>query len=345
MLPISRWEPAAALTAQSASFYLYNATAILSQAPSGSTLTLQGVGTAPGLPINTNGLNFLSVHGNQVSLTTDLSLTAADIGLSGAYVVLTGDSGITSSGSISAANLGLIGDATITGNVSSRADLSFTNLTAATVSANTLSAYPYIGTTTFTLTAGSISAPGGFQQFNGFDGGFNGTVAFAPTDGLGLNLTSTSLPVTFGTSGSPSAPAIGASTLNGGNAAAASSLPGGNGGFLHVISDPGISVDAALSATTGMNGNSVTTGGAGGTVILQSAGAIEVSSSIDVSSNDVPNHRVSASGGNITVASTATQRHGDQCNQHWRPPLLAECRRAGTWRNGADNLHGREHHL
>ena len=281
-----------ALFAQSVSIYLYNATVGITQS---SGLNIRGLFT------DTTSLSNLTVHGNQISVTSDLTLVATTSNPGGTSLTLNGDSVVNASGNLHATALSLVGNSNVTGNAISDNDLAFTNLTAATVSANTLSAYPFAGTT-YSLSAGSVNAPGGFQQFNGADG----AVAFAPTDGLGLNLRSTSQVLAFATPGPSSPPLIGASTFNGGNAAAASAFAGGNGGFLHVISDPGISVEVPLAATTGMNGNSVPAGGAGGTVILQSAGSIAVSSSIDVSSNAPATHRVSASGGNITVASTAT---------------------------------------
>ncbi|MEY2518327.1 MAG: hypothetical protein QOF24_86 [Verrucomicrobiota bacterium] len=85
---------------------------------------------------------------------------------------------------------------------------------------------------------------------------------------------------------------------------------GGSGGQFTITSTGAITLNAPIQATTGFNAASVPFGGTGGTVALtSSAGAINVNSSILVSSND-PNGpgplRRSAAGGTLSLTSGLT---------------------------------------
>jgi hypothetical protein len=85
---------------------------------------------------------------------------------------------------------------------------------------------------------------------------------------------------------------------------------GGSGGQFTITSNGAITLNAPIQATTGFNAASVAFGGTGGTVSLtSSAGAINVNSSILVSSND-PNGpgplRRSAAGGTLSLTSGLT---------------------------------------
>ncbi|HEX8898105.1 MAG TPA: FecR domain-containing protein, partial [Chthoniobacterales bacterium] len=84
---------------------------------------------------------------------------------------------------------------------------------------------------------------------------------------------------------------------------------GGSGGQLTIMTTGAITANAPIQATTGLNPTSVAFGGTGGTVSLTStAGAVNVNSSILVSSNDpggpAPSPlRRSAAGGTLTLTS------------------------------------------
>jgi hypothetical protein len=84
---------------------------------------------------------------------------------------------------------------------------------------------------------------------------------------------------------------------------------GGSGGQFTITSTGAITVNAPIQATTGLNSANVAFGGTGGTVSLTStAGAVNVNSSVQVSSADAaagPARRRSASGGNINLQSGA----------------------------------------
>ncbi|MDQ6908489.1 MAG: hypothetical protein M3176_16820, partial [Chloroflexota bacterium] len=146
------------------------------------------------------------------------------------------------------------------------------------------------------LTAAHVRSQGGID-FNG-DAATSSTAA---TAGGRLELDVNS--ITFGPSGSD---IIGASTFDGGANTAGG---GADGGTLTVNATGDIAVASVISATTGINATGVSSSGAGGLVTLNtSAGAISVSSTIQVSSNQAPSGppsplRVSASGGDITLHS------------------------------------------
>jgi len=289
----------ASLSSNFVYFNLYNANVSVSQ---GDLLTVQG------LRINQGVLQYLDINANIIQVPSGLNF-GTNVNLS-----LVAGNGITSGGSIIASNIQLLGTTTVTGDVTSANDLNFSNLTASgNVSTNTLSFNGFQGNSA-SLTASSINAPGGLQSFNGYDGspatppspGNPGSPGYGPGDGASLTLTSTVAALAFANP-SDSRAVIGSSTFNGGNAAANTAFAGGSGGSLSVTAPAGISVEVPIVATTGANGNSVTSGGTGGNVSLVStAGPVNVSSTIDVSSNDPVNHVVSASGGKITLQSGLT---------------------------------------
>ncbi len=95
----------------------------------------------------------------------------------------------------------------------------------------------------------------------------------------------------------------------------------GSGGIFTTTTTGNTTVNAPITATTGIVPNATTFSGAGGTVSLGStAGSITVNSLVQVSSNDLPDpfntptpappYRQSASGGNITLHSDLTTGTG-----------------------------------
>lgn len=162
-------------------------------------------------------------------------------------------------------------------------------------------------TTTASLTATTVHAPGGLL-FQGPNGVLNPDGSYS-TPKAGRSLTLGVSTAVFDTIGP--APRIGFANFNGGDAQAASGMAGGDGGSLVVNSAGDITLNAAISATTGVNSTATTWGGVGGAVQLNSTnGAIVVNSSVEVSSDDVPNRRVSRQGGNITVQTGKTTGPG-----------------------------------
>src|SRR4029077_9122100 len=123
--------------------------------------------------------------------------------------------------------------------------------------------------------------------------GTNGTPLLAPTNALNLAITTGSF--TLGTNVS----------LNGGDADPTASDAGGNGGQLDLTSSNSLTIDAPISATTGLNSNNAMTGGAGGTVNFTAQNTITLNNKIEDSSKD-GNRRGSPSGGHINIKSNAT---------------------------------------
>ncbi len=144
----------------------------------------------------------------------------------------------------------------------------------------------------FTFTIGSIISAGGLN--------FSGDRFFGLNDNFsGGLLTINASTLTFGPGG------IAFANFNGADGLSTPDNAGGAGGTFIVNAAGNIVVNAAITATTGLN-NNVSSGGAGGAVELHSAnGAVSVTDRIEVSSHDLAAGRVSASGGNITITSNA----------------------------------------
>jgi hypothetical protein len=122
--------------------------------------------------------------------------------------------------------------------------------------------------------------------------GANGTLLIAPTNAFNLAITTGNF--TLGANVS----------LSGGDADPTVSDAGGDGGQLDLTSNNSVTINAPISATTGLNSNNAMTGGAGGTVNLTAQNTITLNNKIEVSSND-GNRRTSASGGHINIKSNA----------------------------------------
>ena len=278
------------------------------------------------LPIDLTGSN-VNISAPTMNVAANLTLPAAssvEIGRTNAIFVP--DTNVLSSftadtvqvpGNITGDNLLLGGNTTVTGNVNALGLSVATLNVGGTVSVNgifwdgfsTFNGNVPNGTPTpagspptspSTLSAASINAPFGID-FKGPDEGSG--QSDNPNDGRVLTLNTGA--VVFDTIGA--APLIGASTFNGGDALPGNGKAGGSGGTLNVNATADITVNAPISATSGVNSTAVTSGGNGGNVnLVSTGGTVTVSSSIDVSHNDTPNRRVSASGGNIKLQSGKT---------------------------------------
>jgi len=172
--------------------------------------------------------------------------------------------------------------------------------------------YNSTGTGPVVATAASLTAPvvdanAGLSFAGANEGSGMGSNNAFPDDGHVFTL-STGV-VVFDTSGA--SPYIGPATFDGGDALPGGSNAGGNGGTFTLNATGDVTVNTPISATTGANATGVTSGGNGGTVNLNSTnGAVTVNSTIQVSSADVPNHRVSKTGGNIAVKTGKTSGAG-----------------------------------
>ncbi len=157
-----------------------------------------------------------------------------------------------------------------------------------------------------TFTISTINAPAGLDfsgnQFNGIDGNFSGGALTINADTL---LFGANAGIAFANFDGADGFGFDGASPDG---------RGGNGGTFMVNAEGDIVVETSISATTGLSDPDTASGtfsGAGGTVALDSSnGAVRVTGSIQVSSNDNPDTsdpvRRSASGGNITLRSGAT---------------------------------------
>ena len=145
----------------------------------------------------------------------------------------------------------------------------------------------------------------GVITLSGLAGGLSGSANIAggaisrATNGGVLNINANSLTIGAGLFASV--------TLNG--ADASSTLGPGDGGTLNVNTTGDITANsgADITATTGLNSATGVFNGAGGSVALQSSsGTVAVNDTIQVSSDDAPAQRQSASGGDINITSGKT---------------------------------------
>lgn len=240
------------------------------------------------LPTSTTGLTRFRVTAPDIQLPAGLSapiLTEVDL-----------EGAISSSADISGGDIELRGPATVNGTVTTTGKLSIFTLTAtgAVVATDGLTGYEGNSSLAIaSLTAPSIAVGGlGFDGSSGEIETINGvTSTRAPTAAQTLTLTADTVSFGFG-------------DFYGGSAEISSGMAGGDGGTFNVITQNDVTIAAGkgIYATTGANANGVASGGNGGAVDINTAGGqITVDAAIQVSSNDVPNRRVSAKGGNIKL--------------------------------------------
>lgn len=255
--------------------------------------------------------NQISITGGSIAFNTDfsgplsgpnateLTATSGDINatghtLSGFDKILL-NSGNFTVGTLTSTNTlsvaGTLAGNSITADTITANALQVDSLTAnKTLTVNTANLAPYT-TNTVTINAPSLNLVAGANL-----NGANGTPSLTPGNASNLAITTGSY--TLGT----------AFNLNGGDADPSQNDLGGNGGQLDLTSNGGgggLTVNAPISATTGLNSKNGNDGGNGGTVNLTSSNTISLNSTIEVSSNGVSNpRRRSASGGHINVKST-----------------------------------------
>ncbi len=247
------------------------------QVTADGTATVNGT-VAGNLTINAHDIVFGADFTVGPSFKGELTASGGDIDATGhalnAFDQITANNGALIAANVTADTItvnGLHADS-VTANKSltiNSADLA-PNLT------NTLS----INTPNLTLAAGA--------NLNGA----NGTLLVAPTNAFNLSITTNNF-------------TVGANfNLNGGDGDPTASDPGGNGGQLDITANS-LTINAPISATTGLSSTSGMTGGAGGTVNLTAKNTITLNNKIEVSSNDGA-RRQSASGGHINIKSNAT---------------------------------------
>ena len=281
---------------------------------SGPGLDFISAGSITAHSITTSGLinGTIAANGGALNLTGDL--------LSGAVSALTD---INVGGNATAQSLNAGGMITVGGQM--RAFGSITaggNITADTVAISSGGI-----TTPGNLTAGSggihpfVISPGGaalqatatvatITSPNGID--FSGN-QFLGIDGLssGGRLTVNASSITF-----DPASGVASANFNGAdaNAFGSGSPPdGGDGGVFIVNTTGDITANngADITATTGLNSAAGVFSGAGGSVTLHSSGGmVTVNDTIQVSSDDAPGQRQSASGGTILLQSNLTTGPG-----------------------------------
>jgi hypothetical protein len=148
------------------------------------------------------------------------------------------------------------------------------------------------------LHLGAITLSGLASDLSGSANIAGGAISHA-TDGGVLNINANSLTIGAGLFASV--------TLNG--ADASSTFGSGDGGTFDVNTTGDITANngADITATTGLNSAAGVFGGTGGSVTLQSStGTVAVNDTIQVSSDDAPAQRQSASGGDINITSGKT---------------------------------------
>ncbi len=269
-------------------------------APSSSNLTIGSGGvTATGFDVS--GFDKITLNSSSY-LGRDLSVNTLTFNVKG-DLILTGNlyaaQKATTSGGVVIVD-GMVGGGDIlatkiTAGGSSAASLTATSLL--TLGAEGIVSGSTVGTK-------SINAPSIKWGTGGVAlGGAAGTAALAPGAASSLDVTTSAL-------------AIGANNtdlksveLSGGDADPTRNDAGGNGGSFSVTTTGAITVDAPITATTGLNSKSGTSGGNGGNVNLTANGAVTVNSKIETSSND-GGRRASAKGGKITLTSKATTNSG-----------------------------------
>jgi hypothetical protein len=277
---------------------------------SGAGLNFISAGSITAHSITTGGLinGTIAANGGSLSLTGDL--------LSGAVSALTD---INVGGNATAQSLNAGGVITVGGTM--RAIGSIT--AGGDITADTVQISSGGITTPGNLIAGSggihpfVISPGGaalqatatvatITSPNGID--FSGN-QFLGIDGLssGGRLTVNANSITF-----DPASGVASANFNGADAAAfgSGSPPNGGDGGVFIVNTTGditANNGADITATTGLNSAAGVFSGAGGSVTLHSSGGmVTVNDTIQVSSDDSPNQRQSASGGNISITSGKT---------------------------------------
>ncbi|HJT46488.1 MAG TPA: FecR domain-containing protein [Chthoniobacterales bacterium] len=257
--------------------------------------------------------NQISITGKSIAFNTDFSgpgsgpnateLTATSGDINAAGHTLSGfDQILLNSGNFTVGTLtstktvsvaGTLAGNSITADTITANALQVDSLTAnKTLTVNTANLAPY-ATNTITINAPTLNLLAGANL-----NGTNGTPSLTPGNASNLAITTGSYTVASNFN------------LNGGDADSSTNDLGGNGGQFDLTSNAGgggLTVNAPISATTGLNSKNGQDGGNGGTVNLNSTNTITLNNKIEVSSNGASNpRRRSASGGHINVKSTAT---------------------------------------
>ena len=255
--------------------------------------------------------NLISITGGSITFNTDFSgplsgpnatdLTATSGDINAAGHTLSGfDQILLNSGNFTVGTLtstqtvsvgGTLVGGSITADTITANALQVDSLTAnKTLTVNTANLAPYT-TNTVTINAPTLNLLAGVNL-----NGANGTPSLTPGNASNLAITTGSYTVASNFN------------LNGGDADPSQNDLGGNGGQLDLTSNGGgggLTVNAPISATTGLNSKNGVNGGNGGTVNLTSGNSINLNSTIEVSSNGGSNpRRRSASGGHINIKST-----------------------------------------
>ncbi len=255
--------------------------------------------------------NQISIKGGSIAFNTDfsgpvagpnateLTATSGDINATG-HTLSGFDQILLNSGNFTVGTLtstktvsvaGTLAGNSITADTITANALQVDSLTAnKTLTVNTANLAPYT-TNTVTINAPTLNLVAGANL-----NGANGTPSLTPGNASNLAITTGSYTVAS------------SFNLNGGDGDPSQNDLGGNGGQLDLTSNSGggLTVNAPISATTGLNSKNGKNGGNGGTVNLTSANAINLNSTIEVSSDGVSNpRRRSASGGHINIKSNA----------------------------------------
>lgn len=270
------------------------------QVTAGGTATINGTVTG-NLNITSNDMVFGTDLTIGPAFKGELTATSGDINAAG-HTLSGFDQILLNSGNFTVGTLtstktvsvgGTLAGNSITADTITANALQVDNLTAnKTLTVNTANLAPYT-TNTITINAPTLNLVAGANL-----NGANGTPSLTPGNASNLAITTGSYTVASNFN------------LNGGDAYPSANDLGGNGGQLDLTSNAGgggLTVNAPISATTGLNSKNGTDGGNGGTVNLNSSNTITLNNKIEVSSNGVSNpRRRSASGGHINIKSTAT---------------------------------------
>ncbi|HLW35179.1 MAG TPA: FecR domain-containing protein [Chthoniobacterales bacterium] len=265
------------------------------QVTAGGTATINGTVTG-NLTIIANDMAFATDFAVGPSFKGELTATGGNIDATG-HALSGFDQILLNSGNFT------VGTLTSTKTVSVGGTLAGNSITADTITANALQVDSLTANKTLTVHTSnlapystgtiSINAPTLNLLAGANLNGVNGTPLIAPTNAS--NLTISTGNYTLATN----------FNLNGGDGDPLASDAGGNGGQLDLTSNGSLTVNAPITATTGLNSTNAMTGGNGGTVNLTASNTITLNNKIEVSSNDGNRHQ-SATGGHINIKSTAT---------------------------------------
>ncbi len=265
------------------------------QVTANGTATINGT-VAGNVTISAHDIVFSSDFAIGPSLKGELTATGGNIDAA-AHALSGFDQILLNSGNFT------VGSLTSTKTVSVGGTLAGNSITADTITANALQVDSLTANKTLTVHSSnlapystgtiSINAPTLNLLAGANLNGVNGTPLIAPTNASNLTISTGNYTLASNFN------------LNGGDGDPLASDGGGNGGQLDLTSNGSLTVNAPISATTGLNSANATTGGTGGTVNLTASNTITLNNKIEVSSND-GNRRQSATGGQINIKSNAT---------------------------------------